>query len=94
VGKFNTGFVQRHGYYPKKKLKRQMLILQGLPGIGRKRAKLLIDRFETIKAVINASEDKLISIGGIGKITANEIINMVNEPKSSYNSTNDFFADI
>jgi len=36
------GTVQRHGYLPKGKKRRQMLILQGLPKIGKKRAKQLI----------------------------------------------------
>lgn len=87
-----SGLVKRRGYYPKRKLKRQMLILQGLPGIGKKRAKQLIERFETIKAVINASKEELTSIEGIGKTTADEILNIINDPKLEYNpNVNEFF---
>ena len=89
--KINNGLIKRHGYYPKRKLKRQMLILQGLPGIGKKRAKMLIDRFETIKAVVNASEEELVSLEGIGKVTAAEISNTVNENISNYNSNDYLF---
>jgi ERCC4-type nuclease len=94
LNRFSTGLVQRPGYYPKSKTKRQMFILQGLPGIGKKRAKILIERFESINAVINASRKELTALDGIGNNTADEIIYMVNEQNPCYNSDSDDFADI
>jgi ERCC4-type nuclease len=37
--------MQRHGYRPKTKRKRQLFILQGLPGVGSEKAERLLARF-------------------------------------------------
>ena len=67
------GGVQRHGYRPKLKRKRQLFILQGLPGVGPERADLLLDRFGSVETAISASSSELQSVDGIGKSIAAKI---------------------
>ncbi|MEO8402375.1 MAG: ERCC4 domain-containing protein [Gammaproteobacteria bacterium] len=66
--------ISRHVRRPKGKLKTQLHILQGLPGIGPERAKLLLKKFVSIEAVITASLADLQLIDGIGKKTAARIL--------------------
>jgi DNA excision repair protein ERCC-4 len=44
----------------------QLMVLQALPGIGPKRARLLLERFGSVKGVVNASEEDLGSVRGLG----------------------------
>jgi DNA excision repair protein ERCC-4 len=44
----------------------QLFVLQSLPGIGPKRAVALLDRFGSVKAVMNASSDELAAVSGMG----------------------------
>jgi ERCC4-type nuclease len=67
------GGVQRHGYRPKSKWKRQLYILQGLPGVGPERAERLLDRFGSVEAATSASSSELQSVDGIGKSIADKI---------------------
>lgn len=78
------GSIQRTGYRPKGKRKRQLFILQGLPGVGRAKAKCLLDKFGSVEGVINATTDDLQSVNGIGKSTADEILWAVNENTEAY----------
>jgi ERCC4-type nuclease len=63
----------RNGYQPKGKRRRQIYILQGLPGIGRERAIRLLDKFGSVEAVIAADSSALQSVHGIGKGVAEKI---------------------
>lgn len=65
---------------PKTKFKTQMYILQGIPGIGPKRAKALLNHFETIEAIFCASSDEITEVSGINKKTAQTISWAVKEP--------------
>ena len=65
--------IQRHGYRPKNKRRRQVFILQGLPGIGYERAVRLLDTFGSVEGVISASSEKLQMVEGIGKKIADKI---------------------
>ena len=67
------GGVFRNGYQPKSKRRRQIYILQGLPGIGRERAIRLLDKFGSVEAVIAADSSALQSVHGIGKGVAEKI---------------------
>ena len=67
------GGVQRHGYRPKNKRKRQLFILQGLPGIGSELAGRLLARFGSVEAAISASSSELQTVDGIGKSVAEKI---------------------
>jgi ERCC4-type nuclease len=78
------GGVHRHGYRPKNKRKRQLFILQGLPGVGQERAGRLLDRFGSIEAAISASSSELQSVDGIGKNVAEKIKWTVSERVSPY----------
>jgi ERCC4-type nuclease len=67
------GDVQRHGYRPKNRRKRQLFILQGLPGVGPERADRLLKKFKSIEGVISANCDELQTVDGIGKSIAEKI---------------------
>jgi ERCC4-type nuclease len=67
------GGVHRHGYRPKNKRKRQLFILQGLPGIGPEMAGRLLDNFGSVEAAISAGSSELQSVDGIGKRVAERI---------------------
>ena len=84
------GGYQRHGYQPKDKRKKQIFILQGLPGVGRERAIRLLDRFGTVEGVIRASGEELESIDGIGKGIAQKIRWAVSEHRRPYGIQEDF----
>jgi len=78
------GGMQRHGYRPKTKRKRQLFILQGLPGVGPERAGRLLDSFGSVEAAISASSSELQSVDGIGKSIADKIKLAVSERMSPY----------
>ena len=71
--------IQRHGYRPKNKRKRQVFILQGLPGIGYERAVRLLDTFGSVERVISATGEELQMVEGIGKKIADKIRWVVGE---------------
>ncbi len=78
------GGVQRHGYRPKNKRKRQLFILQGLPGVGPERAERLLAGFGSVEAAISASSSELQTVDGIGESIADKIKWAVSERVSSY----------
>ena len=84
------GGLQRHGYRPKDKRKRQLFILQGLPGIGREKAVRLLNKFGSIEAVITASSQELQDVEGIGDTLAEGIRSAVKEQMSFYGLDDDF----
>jgi len=73
------GGLQRHGYRPKTKRKRQLFILQGLPGVGPEKAERLLARFGSVEAAISASSSELQTVDGIGKSVAEKIKWVVGE---------------
>lgn len=88
------GGIQRSGYRPKGKRQRQLFILQGLPGVGAKRAEQLIDRFGSVRNVMNAGVEELLSVEGIGEQTARQIKWAVGEPMISYGENTGLMLDI
>jgi len=74
-----SGATLRHGYRPKGMRKRRIFILQGLPGIGPKRAAQLLETFGSIEAVMRASAKELAGVSGIGVETAEKIRTIVGE---------------
>jgi ERCC4-type nuclease len=86
---FAGGAVQRHSRRPKGKRKKQLFILQGLPGIGSERAARLLDAFGSVEAVISANREELQSVEGIGKYTAERIKWAVSEQIQPYGVTDD-----
>ncbi len=59
--------VARYGYRPKRLRRRQLYVLQGLPGVGPERATRLLKHFGTLRRVFKASEKEWIETEGIGK---------------------------
>ncbi len=78
------GGMQRHGYRPKTKRKRQLFILQGLPGVGPEKAERLLARFGSVEAAISASSNELQAVDGIGKNIADKIKLAVSEEMKPY----------
>jgi DNA excision repair protein ERCC-4 len=76
--------IQRQGYRPKNKKKRQLYILQGLPGIGCERAERLIKTFGSVEKVFTASTEDLLMVDGIGRKMAEKIRWSVSEFISPY----------
>jgi DNA excision repair protein ERCC-4 len=62
----------------KRKKSRQLRVLQGLPGIGRDRARRLLERFKTVRACFSASKTELMKVEGIGPKTAAAIDHVIN----------------
>ena len=75
-----AGAVHRHGYRPKGARKRQLFILQGLPGIGPVRAERLLDTFGSVEAVFTAKAKDLAAVTGLGEATAATIRNLIAPP--------------
>ncbi len=69
----DTGAVKRAGRRPKGKRKRQLYLLQGLPGIGPVRARRLLDHFGSVRNVFTAPPDELTAVSGIGGDMARRI---------------------
>lgn len=63
----------RQGYRPKGKLKRQLFILQGLPGVGPERARRLLVRLGSIEKIMTADAETLAAVKGLGTATATRI---------------------
>ena len=51
----------------------QLFIVESLPAIGPVNAKNLLEHFGSVEKVFNASENELMEVEGIGKITAQNI---------------------
>jgi ERCC4-type nuclease len=69
----SSGALPRKGRRPRGKYRTQTHVLQGLPGVGPERAKLLLDRFGSVEAVATAELEELESVRGIGRTTAKAI---------------------
>ena len=54
----------------------------GIREVGSKAAKILCERFKTLDALIAADENQLVSVGDIGEITAENIIDFFRTPKN------------
>lgn len=76
--------IPRHVKRPKGKQRTQLHILQGLPGVGPGRARLLLEKFGSIEAVINATLAELQLIDGVGKKIATRIHWAIKEADATY----------
>ena len=70
---FSEGIPLRGGYRPRRIKSRQLYILQGLPGVGPKLAKRLLDTFHSVAAVMAATEAELQGVEGVGRSKAEDI---------------------
>jgi len=89
VKSFAVDSLPRRSVRPKGKRAVQLHILQGLPGVGPKRAKMLLSAFGSVEAVLNASADDLNEIEGVGKKTVRNIRWAVSETESTYGESNE-----
>jgi ERCC4-type nuclease len=64
-------------------------MLQGLPGIGPDRAARLLDEFGSVEAVLTAAREDLLTVDGIGPVTARGIRWVVSEPTATYAGAGD-----
>lgn len=78
------GALPRHGWRPKRKAALQSYILQGLPGIGPKRAKALIERFGSVEAVFKADDSALMDVQGLGADVVRKIRSAIEEQYPAY----------
>lgn len=70
----------RHGYRSKKLITKQLYILQGLPNVGPQLAKRMLKHFGTVRRVMQADMESLLSIEGIGKRKADKICRILDTP--------------
>lgn len=84
LGRIARGEVKRCGWKPNKKRRRQLLMLQAIPGIGPKRAERLINRFESIANLAAAPREDLLVIDGIGEELAHLIQHTLSEQSANY----------
>lgn len=80
------GSIKRSGYRPKTQKKRQLFILQGLPGVGPERAEVLLNHFGSVAAVTSAAVHEMAALEGLGPKTAQAIYEAVHEERVGYES--------
>ena len=77
IGKQDESYMDvvplRGGYRPKRLKTKQLFLLQGLPKVGPRMAKRLIEHFKSVSKIMNASVEELVEVEGIGKVTAEKI---------------------
>lgn len=56
----------RYGYKPKRLQTRKLYVLQGLPGVGPRIARRLLDHFGSVQAVMQADQEALARVPGCG----------------------------
>lgn len=78
------GMSKRSGYQPKTKSRRQQFILQGLPGIGPKKAQKLLERFGSVERIVCATMEELETVDGISRLIAEKIKWAVHEEQVGY----------
>jgi ERCC4-type nuclease len=74
-----------YGYKGKKVETQKIHLLRTLPCIGSETAKKLLEHFDSITEIVNASEKELQNVSGIGKISAKKIKSVVSEELEGYN---------
>lgn len=63
----------RGGYRPKRLISKRIFLLQGLPQVGPVRAKRLLNHFQSVSRIMNASVAELKEVDGIGSVAAEKI---------------------
>ncbi|MGA9750629.1 MAG: ERCC4 domain-containing protein [Acidobacteriota bacterium] len=79
-----SGALRRPGYRPKGRRRRQLFLLQGLPGVGPARAKKLLAAFGSVEGVCRADAVSLAEVPGVGRKTADAIRWSVSEALPAY----------
>jgi len=58
----------------------QLQLVSFLPGIGLKLADRMLTKFQTVRTVFSASAAELSTVRGVGKVTANRIVKILDTP--------------
>ncbi|MCC6289835.1 MAG: hypothetical protein IT249_18305 [Chitinophagaceae bacterium] len=74
----STHIAAPKNYRPKKTVSRQLFFLQGIPGVGPALAVRLMEKFGNLKVVVNATEEELRSVEGIGRNKVKKISGFIN----------------
>ncbi|MCF6174366.1 MAG: helix-hairpin-helix domain-containing protein [Victivallaceae bacterium] len=72
------------GYNPQRLDTKKQRLLCTLPGIGTKMAKTLLEEFDSVSNVINASRDELLKVPGMGDKTIDRMQQVVREQPETY----------
>jgi len=75
--KYRDEILKRAGRRPRRLLTRKLFLLQGLPGIGPKIAKRMLEHFGSVEKIIAASEHEISCVEGIGRKKASMIREVV-----------------
>jgi len=67
----------RHGTAPKDGEDMKQYIIEGLPNVSGTLARRLLDELGSVRHVMNASEDELKGVKGLGKVKAAEIVKVI-----------------
>lgn len=78
------GALPRAGVRPTGKRGVQLHLLQGLPGVGPRRAAGLLQRFGSVRAAVQAGEAEIAGVDGIGEETARKIVWSVSDRRGTY----------
>ena len=70
-------------HHTRKKKNTLETTLTGIPGVGKKRAKLLLDRFKTLSALKNAALDDLLSVPGLPETAARSVYEYFRQRENS-----------
>lgn len=65
-----------HTSKPQSIKEQQEYLVSAMPSIGLGTARILLEHFGSIKALVGASEEQITSVKGIGKITAKKLVNV------------------
>ncbi len=84
IWRHEQDYAFRSGRRPKNRRRRQLRILQGLPGVGPDRAVRLLNAFGSVEAVMTADPDCLAGVEGIGTKTASAIRQVLSESPIPY----------
>ena len=79
-----AGGLPRHSHRPQGKRRLQLYILQGLPGVGPRRAAGLLERFGSVERACAAPASELTEVPGIGDRIARRIRWAVEERTAPY----------
>jgi len=74
------GIKIREGEKPLNTKDVQKYILAGIPGVSAILAGRLLEKFDTLQNIFNASEEELMEVKGIGEVLAKRIRNIVTKP--------------
>jgi Fanconi anemia group M protein len=81
IGK-NRGTLSGHN--PKRLETKKERLLSTFPGVGKKMAKLLLEEFDSVGNIINASREELMQVRGMGAKTVDQIHQIIKEQPDIY----------